>query len=272
MKNSFFLIVLIFFSACKLTSEREFDVPFEGKKLVTIGFIGADKGVETYVTSTVPTINGKQDSLSDVVVNLYENEVLVNTLKLDSGLYKTSANFKVKEDKTYRIDVKALNYTPLSTNALKLPLATKIDTIEWQFKDSTKEYIQLNTVFKDAKDKNYYAIKVDKYHGDTLFQEDAPTGFRFLNPVDVFDDDKFDNKVARILRKIYVYDRNRKINRLKIRLYALDEATYYFFKTLGTQDFVKGDYFLEPTKVYSNIKSGYGVWGAYSLTAAEIKW
>jgi hypothetical protein len=40
----------------------------------------------------------------------------------------------------------------------------------------------------------------------------------------------------------------------------------------NTQDFVKGEYFLEPTKVYSNIKNGYGVWGAYNLSTAEIKW
>jgi hypothetical protein len=93
MKNNLFLLLLVVFFACELTSEKEFDVPFEGKKLVALGFIGTDKAVEVYVTSTVPTINGKQDSLKDVVVNLYENDVWINTLKLDSSIYKTPNNF-----------------------------------------------------------------------------------------------------------------------------------------------------------------------------------
>ena len=69
-----------------------------------------------------------------------------------------------------------------------------------------------------------------------------------------------------------MYNNKHKINRLKIRLYSLDEATYSFFQTIDRQDYVKGEYFLEPQKVYFNIKNGYGVWGAHSLSETEIKW
>jgi Domain of unknown function (DUF4249) len=265
------LLLLIGFSSCELKREKEFVVPFEGKKLVAIGLINVDKGVEVFVTSTVPLISGKQDSLKEVVVNLFENDVSINELKKDSGLFKTPSNLKIQDNKTYRIEVKATDYTPLSTNALKLPFPTKIEQIDWHFKDSSKERIELNTLFNDAMGKNYYAIKIERYYGDTLFQETSPERYRFIGPYDVFNDELFDNKQAKITREVYAFDYRHKINRLKIRLYSLDEATYSFFKTIDTQDFVKGEYFLEPTKVYSNIKNGYGVWGAYSSSTIDIR-
>jgi Domain of unknown function (DUF4249) len=266
------MLCIIVANSCELTSTKEFDVPFEGKKLVAIGFVGADKGVEVFVSSTVPTINGKQDSLKDIAVNLFENNLLVSALKRDSGIFKTPANFKIQENKTYRIDVKAADYGPLSTNDLKLPLPTKIDSIDWQFKDKYREEILLKTVFKDAVGKNYYAIKIEKYYGDTLLRENTDYDFRFLNPSDVVSDELFDTKLAKISRVVYVNDNKHKINRLKIRLYSLDEGAYLFFKTLDNQDFVKGEFFLEPQKVSSNIKGGYGVWGGYSFSTMEIKW
>ena len=171
----------------------------------------------------------------------------------------------------YRIDVKATDYGPLSTNALKLPLASKITAANWVYKDLQKYCTDLNTSFEDAKGKNYYAIKVERYHGDTLLQEIYANDYRFLNPSDVFNDELFENKLAKITREITIFDNKHKITRLKIRLYTLDEATYSFFKTLDNQDFAKGEFFLEPIKIYTNIKNGYGVWGAYCSSTFEIK-
>jgi Domain of unknown function (DUF4249) len=246
-------------------------VPFEGKKLVAIGFINAENGVEVYVTSTVATLNGKQDSLKQVVVHLFENDILIDTLKLDGTIYKTALNFKAKTDKTYRIEVKALDFGPLSTDALKLPFATKIEKTAVNFKDSTKERFELSTFFEDTIGKNYYALQIERYANDTLMDIKNNYSYRFLNPTEVFSDEKFDNKLAEIIRNLDIYSGRLKANRLKIRLYSINEATYLFYRTIDTQSDGKSEYFIEPTKVYSNIKNGYGIWGAYSVFAIELR-
>lgn len=59
--------------------------------------------------------------------------------------------------------------------------------------------------------------------------------------------------------------------RVTIELQSLTKDTYYYFKSLGSFNWISQGFLTEPVLVYSNINNGIGIFGAFSSSINTIQ-
>jgi hypothetical protein len=272
----FLFSLIVFLSACEFTQITTFDMPYEGKKAVLIGFVGTDRRAEVFIDATVPVLNNKPDSLGNSEVRLFEDKIFKTHLtKTTDDLYIAPENFAAQTGKAYHIEVKIPNLPPLSTEADLIPIAVKIDSLSFKFTDTSRSDGTVRLQFTDPFGKNYYAYRIERFKDDTLLDMPLGRSFRFLHFSEVFDDLNFEGRPHVLNDKISLStslnQKPVKANKLRVTLYSISTATYRFFKSIDEQDFARGDYYSEPSKVFSNVKDGYGVFGAYNFNQKDIE-
>jgi len=153
------LLLLFLISSC--VKDVDYKLDFEGSKILVYAEGTADKPLHVYLTKTFPPLNEPKnpDSLliDNAFIEVYENDILIDTLKNVNNYYKS--NFNLKQGFSYRLKINIDNKNLLYSKYDTVPYAaafidakvvlTEIDTFEYL----SKYYF--NTILKIKKSIKY---------------------------------------------------------------------------------------------------------------------
>ncbi|MDR2466377.1 MAG: DUF4249 domain-containing protein [Prevotellaceae bacterium] len=199
-----------------------------------------------------------------------------------------------------RIDISAATQKHGTVSGYDIvPDTVEIKNIEteWFMKKDDRSYLRMHVTFKDKPgERNFYRIIVKTYSilinpadqkptnqwysekvyidDEMLFHNPAETDEegKMYNHYRMFSDDLIDGKEYTL--NIHIENYNEANNPdldyveeyVKVELHTLSEKLY---RNLHSQELAYGtigDVFVEPVKIYTNIKGGYGIFGAYNVS------
>lgn len=209
--------------------------------------------------------------------------------------YHRSTNSSPEPGKVYSIEVMHPNFRTVSATA-KVPTPV---ILRRKTNSSSQDIIQVEGKamrryqfsLLDSPDSRYYGVEVYKtnsdgsdreriqfYSSDQVFTENVTfdgdqrivSNGRFYDPERgvFFSDESFKGKE----RNFAIYlDANLDPNtRLYVRALTLSDELYQFVVDYQKQQQNAGNPFAEPTQVYTNIKNGFGIFAAYSISEARL--
>lgn len=276
----FSIIGLLFLTSC-LTKEIEYDVKFEGEKIVVHGFISEDSGAEIIVKKTVPPNKPSFDNgVSAAEVFLICDDTLkIKLSETEAGKFKTPVNFKANYLSSYRIEIQAIGMNTVKSAPQILPQKVKIDTV---FFDTTLSSNQPTLVLKftdpPASGTAYYHKILEWSEGE--IREEYGNSV-FLDPFSVIPDDNFNgsqhSETVRVdLIKVNYIAENQYdtviLDSVQCFLYNLSPDYLTFAKSYDYYyTSLLEPLFEQPYTVFSNIENGYGFFAAYSCDLYTIK-
>lgn len=295
MKNIiyyFFFILVI--TACETTVELK--LPDQASKIVVNSTISTDSLFTVHVSKSVGALdNSSKITLYHALVQLYENDVFKEDLKLNSqGFFTSITGFKPSVGKTYKIIVSLKNYET-ATAICTVPQVTIPTLVTFSdsafsetsmFESSTKEwYSQVDVSISDAAETiNYYSIQLlqefavydtlDNFIGYQSYPLDLKTNDpnAEINNYDCLISDEFFNGST---YKVSVNTPSNRFTDSLSRYYlyfkSISKEMYLYKKTLNKYYNANGNPFAEPVRVYSNVENGMGILGAYSFSLKKIK-
>lgn len=236
-------------------------------------------------------------------VDIYENGKFVSTLKhLHDGFY--SGDFKPVAGKEYEIKVETgeVNVSAKTTipetvkiTSLKLDSVQDQDgmentelTLRFNDPEEMKNYYKVSALVVNeyaAENNGEYAVATDSYWAKlssndrvivaTFGQQDAFDDSS-INSYSIFTDDLI-NGVSYDLKVLtntsgYANNTENKVTNIKYVVYlnSISEEYFYYLKSRSKNSWYKDDPFSEPMPIYSNIKGGVGILGAYSAFVDSI--
>jgi hypothetical protein len=172
MKKTILLIAsLILFLACR-EKEIEYELPFEGEKLVVIGVLNPDESFKVKVTHTwTPTgIIPKNTFVDDATVNILEDGKLKEQLVLEKeGNYISIKGLKPLLGHKYLVEVFSSKYSKVISEQVQIPenkakfTYQQIADIDYKYnRDTPKDQINV-TLEDDLSKRSYYAISFNLY-------------------------------------------------------------------------------------------------------------
>jgi Domain of unknown function (DUF4249) len=123
-----FISFFILFLACR-EKEIEYELPFEGEKLVVIGVLNPDESFNVKVSHTwTPTgIVPKNTFVNDATVIVLENGKLREQLMLDKeGKYVSSKGLKPLLGQKYSVEVSSSKYAKVTINTIEILPKTRL--------------------------------------------------------------------------------------------------------------------------------------------------
>lgn len=266
--------IILVTSACDIERSLDYEIPGQPERIVSTGFIGQRQKVEVFVSKTHHPLSVEEDSPLEAQVDLFEDNLLIDQLTPnDEGVFLSTLGFSPDTGKEYSIRVKVAGLPEIVSLPETIPEIVKIENIEYVFNDNNE--ILISVTFQDPPENNYYGLKVIRSYNDTLISFHDVSNILFKD-LDVFNDDLFNSKRHKIERKIHlsagrVDNQPIYYNQLEVRLISLSEAGYKFLINIHEMDYTSGDMFTSPTRIYSNIKGGYGIFAAYSEDIIKIE-
>lgn len=285
MKKSFFVLPIIFlqlFASCE--KEANIELP-EAKPMIALtSFISPDYPVFVLLTKTTPFFNSDLNSfdyepIPNAVVKLTDQ---VDTLYFDYDFVQmiyvanNPNNLRIQPGKTYHVYAEAPGLDAVSasctvpaeyvdTNSIRVQYSQrKSDNVGWGGSDSIANSV---VSWADLPGTNYYRLQALVESGtlSTVFesmelyfvtryfrdQENVPTitsgvGEAYIQGADIYEK-----------RDIAVTILNTDVN------------YYRYHRSLENADF--DNPFSEPSPVFSNVKNGFGVFGAYMEVKKKVK-
>lgn len=266
-----FLGLLFCYTSCQMTDTSDYEVPFEGRKGVLIGFLSPEHGLQVYAGATKAPLNGRSDTLTQVNWSFTEDQHPLNpplAVPFTPKWWQTD-RFHPVAGKNYQLTLRATGIASVASQTVKLPERVLIDRVQ-VMKDVDTFSRRVVCLFKDPVGTHFYAIKVLQYHNDTLL---SPERELLPNTFDLFVDDVgvSGEWIQKELTISLARSDFRWANRLKVRLYVLDKHGYLFFKSSADNLSLEGDLFAVPVNVYTNMAGGYGCLGAYDFVETDIR-
>jgi Domain of unknown function (DUF4249) len=168
-KITLFIISFFLTFACR-EKEIEYDLPFEGEKLVVIGILNPDEPFIIKVSHTWSStgIVPKNTFVSDAIVNILEDGKLKERLAFDKeGSYVSNKNTKPLLGHKYSVEVSSPKYSKVSSEQVQVPnnkasfTYEQIPDISYKYnKDDPRD--QINVVLQDDPSKpTFYAINFE---------------------------------------------------------------------------------------------------------------
>jgi Domain of unknown function (DUF4249) len=185
-----FLLIL----ACR-EKEIEYDLPFEGEKLVVIGILNPDETFNVKVTHTwTPTgIIPKNTFVNDATVTVLEDGKLKEQLIFEKdGNYISSKGGKPLFGRNYTVEVTSPKYSKVYSEKVKLPnnnanyTFEQISDIIYKYNaEIPKDQISI-TITDNSFEQNYYAVGFNLFGKFSDDGKSQYTGSSFY----INDDDK----------------------------------------------------------------------------------
>jgi len=287
-------VVSILFS-CEKTIYIE--IPDNGRRLVANSLFTADSVLKINLTKSRYILDNSSwtfDPVIDADIILYEADNEIEHLRADeAGNYMGA--YILKEDKEYRIevkaqnfsDIKAQNYIPPKTKILNLNAFETVDEYGWP-------EIGFNLTFKDNQDtKNYYFISARERRYSTYTNPDTgedttyvydyelsvysydPIAFAddwYLEKGIIFNDEVINGKEYTLQFRGYknFYDDVEEHSVYYIRFYTVTKEFYQYYISLAKHINAQDEFFMEPVQVYSNIENGFGIFAGYSTDIDSV--
>lgn len=268
----YLFLALLFCTGCQMIDTSDYEVPFEGRKGVVIGFLSPEHGLRVYAGATKAPLSSRSDTLQQVEWSFTEGQ---NRLKspsavpLEPKLWQTDSFYPVA-GKNYQLTLRATGISPITSQAVTLPERVSLARVQ-VLKDVDTFSRRVTCLFKDPVGTHFYTIKVLQYHNDTLLASEPEI---LPNASDLFVDDvgvsgEWIQKELAISLERSAF---RWANRLKVRLYVLDKQGYLFLKSCADNLSLEGNIFTVPVSVYSNMAGGHGCLGTYDFVETDIRW
>ena len=302
--RSFFLFL---FSVSLFGCQRELgiDLPYEGDRLVIFGLISADSTIAVRIQKTGPPTGRfiySESIVANAVTRLFENGVFMEQLQHTAdGNYLSPSGFKPKVGKGYSLKVAAPGLPNAETGVEVIPSAVKIDS--HVFRDTIASPLnaddnsrKLTFVFTDdAREVNFYSAQIiGQYKGNFV----ALNTFYIGRPLEVSedlcsflaDDNQYVLQDGCFNGRSFSTDLGVSTSgnlqdttgtgKSRGQKLACDQILLRFRKVTRTyRDYLRlsgfdEDGFLRaftlPTREFTNVKGGYGLWAAYSEDEIDI--
>jgi len=300
MKTKYlFSIIIIFFVACKQPFELDKDFT-QTKPVINCMFSPQDSFVVNLTQSRSPLVmyDVKFEPLANADIKIYENNVLQNVVFKYDSFYYTAQNFVPKSNCKYKIEVTTANGQYLTaedsiTNNTKISNYTSHHVFETDINDNIMKYEKVSFDILDNKnEKNYYWLNIKQYSKIKDSTKWNESGWDILsdNPVFekkyltyatsiAFSDEKFDAVNYNLSLKFYRFDTTytylenilfpliNDSTKIVFKLNTISESLYKYLKSFEKQFEGGGEIpnpLAEPIFLYSNVKEGFGIFGAYN--------
>lgn len=170
-KITLFIVSFILFLACR-EKEIEYELPFEGEKLVVIGVLNPDEFFNVRVTHTwTPTgIIPKNTFVDDATVNILEDGKLKEQLVFEKeGNYISKKGIKPLLGHKYSVEASSSKYSKVTSEQVQIPenkarfTYQQVADIDYKYnRDTPKDQINV-TIEDDISKRSYYAISFNLY-------------------------------------------------------------------------------------------------------------
>lgn len=276
MKNVFFIIFILLFTACD--KQIIIDLGAPPRRLALSCTFDADSFIIVNVNQSVSSLDKYGPiAVTKAHVYLYENEVLLDTLQSGyAGYYKF--NIKPQAGKTYTIGCTYEQYDSVyASTTLPYPVLITEATIDTNAISTNQgEIVNLKLTFTDpGNESNYYLIKL--FYRDPFNDYDYPVYIKSLDPIFndesefLFDDVTFNGKTRSISFSMdkpdFIYQ---PLENYVFELHHLNYDAYQFVKSYIRYINNNGNPFSEPLQVYSNVSSKMGQVSARALSTKVL--
>ena len=304
IKITLSLLLLLLFSCEK---ELVIDNKYSEHKLVVNSIFNSNSPFEVEITSTFsPYKEIEVQEIKEATVSIYEEDVLKEILNYqastDKHLGKYRSSFIPDLSKNYQIKVSANGYDEVEAKG-KIPTivpfraARATNNNIWPSNGPGLSRYDFSFILDDKPEENYYYLTIsspiNKQNEQTLEWEpyahqyaevlisDLPNTKLYINNGVIFTDKSFNGSTfevkgsATTYSDIYgdfdaTYGLVKDSTLLEISLHHLSKEVYYFYTSHATNLLNQGDFYSEPSIIYSNIKNGLGIFGGEAIERQEV--
>ncbi len=237
-------------------------------QIVVYGFVNNLNKVEVQVLKSIPPNQPKAPhNLENPQVELYENGQFLTLLtQEDSSFFTLPADVKIDPKNEYSIKVSATNIPAVGSPVQKIPDELKIDsltitkdTVHW-----TGEFLVFYFTDTEAAKHYYYFNAQIINNTDTFFHEIFPM-------YSVLDAENFEGNTKTYSLPLYLSFGEEDTVVIDAYFYNLSEDIGKYVHSVEEYEAANEMPLMEQNRmVYTNIKSGFGLWGAYSLVKKKI--
>lgn len=290
-------IISSLLTACE--RETHMNIPPQTPKLATQSLTGQNVFPQAYLTRTrgvtdpLP-ISGQTDIylVRNATVLLYENDVLKDSLKYNSGLERYKATTaKIQAGKTYKLvlsapgfpTAEAISVTPVLVPINNLSFTRNArndidgnpqDEVKLSFSDngSTEDYYLVR--IQDANRNILYCVNTNDKDVEKLVYEDP------FYPDDCLQSDRLllsdknfngTNKTLIFYTEAGALEPMPGQGKATVELLHINKEYYTYIKSLNTRENADDNPFAEPVNLYTNVKNGYGMFTTYAIAIDSIQ-
>lgn len=296
IKIGIWTAVLLTLGLCACSIVEEYDLDYDGDKLVVNGFLVNNQRLSVQISrSQAPTGEVSKDiEVRGAKVILYQDkEPIAELLEIGKGIYRTEYIPSPQVD--YRLEVEATDFPKLSSSPERMPNSFPLKSFSYSKKESTafnsNPGFEVKIELKDPpKNRDFYEFSVRGFHPrsgfvkqSTLIGGDAdfgnlPCTFSSDNQSVILEDACFDGAVYTMRFEFEESNTiviNGQIEEIKLEKFvvSLRKVSESYYRYRQTSKIPEGiDYaFFEPRMLFSNIEGGYGIFGSWNETNIEIQ-
>lgn len=281
-------LLLISCDLYKLDNEVKKGLIQEENKLVITSFISPeDTSIMVLVGKSFPIFDKIDPDLSFEMIHVNDAEVIISNGTLSKKLneiFIDTVEYSLPEFYCYCIPtsefpiVAGESYTITATTPdglratahCTVPLM-KAKVSDYELKSSIDEWgrenIDLIVSWQDfAQTENFYRIAVDAYYTITSPLDSVIHRKRRVYDFGYYSDHNRENEILK--EKGSASIRLEEIDSLTIKLFSTDYHYYQYHTSI--ENYQSGDPFAEPSRIYSNVENGYGVFAGYQKSVITV--
>ncbi len=291
MKRSSILTIIIFlFTNC--SEVIEYELPYDGDKIVVNAILLANEPVQVSITKSAPPTGeiNKDLSLKSATIDLFENGVFIESLEhTNDGIYISKSEFRPVEGNEYYFVVNAKGFETVSSIPTIIPSSPSVSLLGVTYNPFSEESkgVQTSIVITDPiAEENYYFLTVyGLFNGDDSWYETYSyllgVSYDFLPPCldniilgDLYKDacqNGGDFEFIFNTENKYSSPGNNRDEFDKLFVTVTNISTEYYNYLLNYDRVTDIQLiFFEPEVLPSNIMGGYGIVGAGNQAVIEI--
>ncbi|MFN3852420.1 MAG: DUF4249 domain-containing protein [Spirosomataceae bacterium] len=291
MKNRALILSILFLLGCR-QREIEFNLPYDGDKLIVYAIFSPNEPLSVKLTKTYPPVGQViYIYIKDAEVLVYEDGKFLERLKYEKDdNYISETGYKPKVGSKYSLKVNAVGFPSVETNEEVIP--TKPNVTYFDFSQDIESALndwkkakKLILKLKDEEEKqNFFLLNGYAYWNNQ--KTGISTGFGISQPNEfilpclnfyigsaIINNDCFQNN-SYTYERGYEIDRffmgysTQRVQKMEFFVRQINKSYYDFCKTYyEEEDLLKA--FNSPNPRYSNIKGGYGIFSAYNEVKFE---
>lgn len=276
-KNLFFCLFILFFLSCDQRKDIDFDIPFEGEKLVVYGIISNDFLPRVTVYKSNDILTEEPDfSVSGVSASLLSEDEITQSFVFTEDTGETAE--QIDFEKSYRISVQK-GEGIITSDEVIIPEIVQITDFESNiFPDSSSVSFTFSFLDPATKGNEYNYQIIKKSEGEIL----AASDFNRVDELDLrgsISDEDFNGQ-----RKVFVLEEKLRfpifedgeligvqvLDEIIIKLYHFSPEIIQFNASLDNNSNSLGNQFSGQNPPYSNLSGGYGYFGAVAVDSVVI--
>ncbi len=273
------ILITFIFSACAKDSNLNYNITYDGDKIVLNGSIDPTEGCIIAVSKSAPpsgTYGLNRFDVDSVKVSLIEDGTTIILLQsMGSGVFK-SENFKPKIGHSYTIKASVSALASVESETVIIPDTVQISSLKIENADSLKGCsFRFTLVDKSLNQRSYYRINVSVPDGKSIFQEFKDVSldikdcdFDNSNNTAYFSNKCFSNKNIELNYAVSWGNDKKTYKEVTLEIASTSKEYLNYINSLQ-QPVGLFNGILEPLSIYSNIKNGYGIF--YAKNAKKYK-